>query len=171
MLFCFVFCHSVQGWKCNRWVRVFTWSYLSSLLWSKCTSMMSTEHSLRNTEKITTHNFLEETYDITRLLIFFINKITKTFAKTHTKNQEKFDDSKVNNACSVAPPNEMEQKSMIRPLLLCIKEQIHRFESQWWRHNSAINECIHAFRATEVHWSRSMQLKNTPSRSNSAYQF
>ncbi len=34
------------------------------------------------------------------------NEITKTFTKTRTKNQKKFDDGKVNNACFVAPPNE-----------------------------------------------------------------
>ncbi len=59
---------------------------------------MSTEENLTNANKVTTYNFLEESYCITRLLIFFINEITKT-----TKNQEKFDDGKVNNVCSVAP--------------------------------------------------------------------
>ncbi len=39
-------------------------------------------------------------------------------------NQEKFDDLEVNNACSVAPPNETEQKRMIQTLSLRIKEQI-----------------------------------------------
>ncbi len=85
---------------------------------------MSTGQSLTNADKITTYNFLEETYYATRLLIFSINEITKTSAKTCTKNQEKFDDGEVNNACSVAPPKEMEQKSVIRTLLLRIKEQI-----------------------------------------------
>ncbi len=85
---------------------------------------MSTEQSLTNTDKITTYNFLEETYYTTKLLIFFINEITKTFTKTRTKSQGKFDDGKVNNACSVALANKMEQKSMFRTLLLCIKEQI-----------------------------------------------
>ncbi len=66
---------------------------------------MSTEQSLKNIDKITTYNFLEGTYYATRLLIFFTNEISKTAAKTHTKNQEKFDDSKVDDACSVAPPN------------------------------------------------------------------
>ncbi len=60
--------------------------------------------------RITIYNFLEETYYSTRLLIFFVNEITKTSIKTRTKNQEKFDSGKVNNACSVAPPNKMEQK-------------------------------------------------------------
>ncbi len=50
--------------------------------------------------------------------------MTKTSAKTSTKNQEEFDDGMVNIACSVAPSNEMEQKSMIPTLLLRIKEQI-----------------------------------------------
>ncbi len=85
---------------------------------------MSTEQSLTNTDKITTCNFLEETYYATRLLIFFINEITKTSAKTRTKNREKFDNGKVNSACFVASPNETEQKNMIRTLLLRIKEQI-----------------------------------------------
>ncbi len=70
---------------------------------------MSTEQSLTNADKITIYNFLEETYYATRLLIFFINEITKTSAKTHAKNQKKFDDGKVNKACFVAPHNEMEQ--------------------------------------------------------------
>ncbi len=83
---------------------------------------MSTEHSFTNANKITTYNFLEETYYTTRLLILFINKITKTFAKTRTKNQKQFDDGKVNSECSVALPNETEQKSMIRTLSLRIKE-------------------------------------------------
>ncbi len=65
---------------------------------------MSTE------QKITTYNFLDETYYTTRLLIFFINEITKTSAKTCTKNQEKFDDGKVSNTYSIAPPNKTEQK-------------------------------------------------------------
>ncbi len=71
---------------------------------------MSTEQSLTNADKITTYNFLEETYYTTRLLICFINEITKNLAKTCSKNQEKLDDGKVHNACSVASPNEMEQK-------------------------------------------------------------
>ncbi len=85
---------------------------------------MSTEQSLTNTDKIAIYNFLGETYDATRLLTLFINEITKTSAKTRSKNQEKFDNGKENNAGSVAPPNETEQKSMIRTLLLRIKEQI-----------------------------------------------
>ncbi len=48
----------------------------------------------------------------------------KTSAKTCAKNQETFHNGKVNNVCSVAPPNEMEQKCMVRILLLRIKEQI-----------------------------------------------
>ncbi len=83
---------------------------------------MSAEQSLTNADKITTYNFLEETYYTTRLLIFFINEITKTSTKTRTKNPEKFDDGKINNACFVAPLNEMEQKIMIRTLSLLIKE-------------------------------------------------
>ncbi len=79
---------------------------------------MSTEQSLTDADKITIYNFLSETYYSSILLIFFI--ITKTSAKTRTKDQEKFDDGKVNNACSVAPPNETEQKSMIQILLLRI---------------------------------------------------
>ncbi len=85
---------------------------------------MSSEQSLTNADKITTNNFLEEIYYTTRLLIFFINEITKTSAKTRTKNQENLDDGKINNVCSVAPPNKTEQKSMIRALLHRIKEQI-----------------------------------------------
>ncbi len=85
---------------------------------------MSTEQSLTNADKIITYNFLEETYYTARLLIFFFNEITKISAKTPTKKQEKFKDGKVNNVRSVAPPNETEQKSMIRTLLLRIKEQI-----------------------------------------------
>ncbi len=85
---------------------------------------MSTEQSLINTNKITTYNFLEGTYYTTRLLIFFINEMMKTSDKTRTKNPEKFDNSKVNNACSVAPPNETEQKNMIRTLLFRSKKQI-----------------------------------------------
>ncbi len=77
---------------------------------------MSTEQSLTNADNITTYNFLEETYYTTRLLTFFINEIIKTSPKTRTQHQEKFEDGKVN--------NETEQKSMIRTLLLLIKEQI-----------------------------------------------
>ncbi len=63
---------------------------------------MSTEQSLTNADKITTYNFLEETSCYTtRMLIFFINEIMKISAKTCTKNQEKFYDGKVNNACSL----------------------------------------------------------------------
>ncbi len=51
-------------------------------------------------------------------------RLRKPLPKCETKYQEKFDDSKVDNASSIAPPNEMEQKSMIRTLLLRIKEQI-----------------------------------------------
>ncbi len=65
---------------------------------------MSTEQKLRNADKIATNNFLEETYYASRLLIFFINEITKTSAKTCTKNQKKFDEGTV--TCSVAPLNE-----------------------------------------------------------------
>ncbi len=71
---------------------------------------MSTEQRLTNADQKSTYNFLEETYYTTRLLIFFINEVTKTSAKTRIKNQENFDGGKVNNACSVAPPDKMEQK-------------------------------------------------------------
>ncbi len=66
---------------------------------------MSTGQSSTNADKITTYTVLEETYYTTRLLIFFINEITKTSAKTRIKTQEKFYDGKVNNACSVASRN------------------------------------------------------------------
>ncbi len=91
----------------------------SALICSGIKRMM--DGCLTNADKITTYNFLKETYYATRLLI---NEITKTSAKTSTKNQEKLDDSKVNNPCSVAMPNEMEQKGIIWTLLLRIKEQI-----------------------------------------------
>ncbi len=94
---------------------------------------MSTEQSLTNTDKITTYNFLEETYYTNRLLIFFINEITKISGTTRTKNLQKFDNGEVNNACSVALPNEMEQKSIIQTLFSALK---NRFGSQWWHHNS-----------------------------------
>ncbi len=67
---------------------------------------MSTEQSLTGVDKITTHNFMEETYYTTRLLIFFNNEIMKTSNKTYAKNQETFYVGKINNVRSVAPPNE-----------------------------------------------------------------
>ncbi len=60
----------------------------------------STEQSLTAIDKITTYNFLEETYYTSRLSIFFINEITKISAE----NQETFDNGDVNNVCSVDPP-------------------------------------------------------------------
>ncbi len=71
---------------------------------------MSPEQNFANADKITTYNFLGETYYATWLLIFFINEITKTSAKTHAKNQKKkkIEDGKVENACSIAQPSEME---------------------------------------------------------------
>ncbi len=43
-------------------------------------------------------------------------KLRKPLSKHVPKIKKTFDDDKVNNVCSVAPPNETEQRSMIRTL-------------------------------------------------------
>ncbi len=99
---------------------------------------MNTEQSLTCIDKITTYNFLEETCSTNRLLIFFINKFTKTSAKLWAKNQKTFNDGEVNNVCSVAPPNKTGQKVWSKHCCSALKK---RFRSQWWRHNSARKAC------------------------------
>ncbi len=50
MLFCFVFCHSVQEQIGNRWFGVFTRSYLSSLLNTYLWFVVKTDNESENWE-------------------------------------------------------------------------------------------------------------------------